>query len=109
MTRMDELFPTDEARIERVGDDIELLVPGGMRVPRTFPYIETGDYLIEKCEAAWSTFDGNGRPLNFRLVGPPGVGKNAAVYALAARQRRPLYILLGNEELTAEDLVVSAS
>lgn len=106
---MDNLFPADDPQIHELSRELHLVVPGGMRVPTKYPYIDTGDHLLEKCEAAWSTFQGDGRPLSFRLVGPPGVGKNAAVYALAARRKQPLYILLGHEELTAEDLVATAA
>jgi len=88
---------------------VSLRIPGGMRVPADYPYVHTGDHLIDKCEAAWSDGEGDDAPLSFRLIGPPGVGKNAAVFALAARRRQPLYIVLGTEELTAEDLAVSAA
>ena len=106
---MDAIFPTDPSRVEEFPNGLRLTIPGGMRVPENFPYVETYDQLLFKCEAAWRTFGVNDSPLNFRLVGPPGVGKNAAVYALAARRNQPLYILLGNEELVPEDLVVTAT
>lgn len=102
-------FQIEPNETRRLPSGTVLVVPGGIRVPRDYPYVETRDHLVEKCEAAWSTFEGGGLPLSFRLVGRPGVGKNAAVYALASRRDQVLYMLLGNEELTAEDLVVSAA
>ena len=105
---MNAQFQTDDSTTI-VHRGLRLRIPGGMRIPAEYPYIDTGDRLIDRCEAAWSDIDGDGQPLNFRLVSPPGVGKNAAVYALAARRKQLLYIILGTEELTAEDLAVSAA
>jgi MoxR-like ATPase len=45
-------------------------------------------------------------PLNFRLEGAPGLGKNEIVYELARRLRMPLYIVQGHEELAPEDLAL---
>jgi MoxR-like ATPase len=42
------------------------------------------------------------------LTGPPGVGKNQLVYALARAERRPLYIVQGHEEVQPEDLACCA-
>ncbi|MDR3403462.1 MAG: AAA family ATPase [Chthoniobacter sp.] len=102
-------FPTKRHKTITTRGGAKLTIPGGMQVPADFRYVETKDYLIEKCMAAWATTGGDGLPLDFRLVGPPGVGKNVTVYALAARRQQPLYIVQGHEELTAEDLVVSAT
>ncbi len=43
-------------------------------------------------------------PLAPLLVGEPGVGKNQLVYELARYTNKPLYILQGHEDVTAEDL-----
>ena len=64
--------------------------------------------LIAQCMAAWLDLDGQG-PLHFRLVGPPGVGKNELVYHLAREvEKKPLYIMHGHEELTPEDIACTA-
>lgn len=64
--------------------------------------------LIEQCMAAWLDLDGEGA-LHFRLVGPPGVGKNELVYHLAREvEKKPLYIMHGHEELTPEDIACTA-
>ena len=44
----------------------------------------------------------------FRLVGPSGVGKSAAVYELARQSNSPLYMLNCHEEMTVEDMAVTA-
>lgn len=103
------LFPVDPSTSVTLRTGVRVRVPGGLRVPADFPYVPTRDHVLLKCQAAWSTFDGDGRPLSFRLAGPPGVGKNAAVYALAAERDQPLYIVQGHEELTAEDLVATGA
>lgn len=59
--------------------------------------------IMEKALSAWTSFNGRW-PLNFRLYGPPGVGKNAIVYELARMLNKGLYIMNGNEELDAEDI-----
>ena len=72
------------------------------------------DRELELCGAAWDVSkDGtqlldapDGLPLNFRIVGPPGSGKNEVAYEMARRLRLPLYIMQGHEELTPEDLVL---
>ncbi len=68
---------------------------------------------LRKCLAAWristdgKTFLPAGfAPLNFRLEGPPGVGKNEIVYEIARRLGQPLYIIHGHEELTPEDMAL---
>ena len=105
------LLPPDLPRTITMEDGLQLLVPGGYRISEEYhehEYVHGNDSLLDKCEAAW-TDDGDGPPMNFRLVGAPGVGKNAAVYALASKRQQSLYMILGNEEVTAEDLVVTAT
>lgn len=67
---------------------------------------------LQQCFACWG-IDGETKimiddlpPLNFRLEGPPGVGKNEIVYELARQLDRPLYVIQGHEELTPEDLAL---
>jgi MoxR-like ATPase len=43
-------------------------------------------------------------PMAPLLVGEPGVGKNRIVYELARMTGRPLFVLQGHEDVTAEDL-----
>jgi MoxR-like ATPase len=62
--------------------------------------------LIANCQAAW--FGHVGNPLHFRLVGPPGVGKNELVYELARIRQQPLHVIQGHEELFPEDLACTA-
>ena len=62
--------------------------------------------ILARCEAAW--FGQGSDALHFRLVGPPGIGKNELVYELARRRQQPLYIVQGHEELMAEDLACTA-
>lgn len=63
--------------------------------------------LVTKCRAAWlSTSDGD--PLSFRLYGPPGVGKNEVVYEVVRSLGREIHIICGHEEMTPEDLAISA-
>ena len=101
--------PIEEPTLVRLSPTKTLRLPAPRRVPADAPYVRTPDRLFEKCLAAWDTYDGDGQPLAFRLVGDPGVGKNALVDALAVERKQPLYVLLGHEELTPEDLVVTAS
>ena len=67
---------------------------------------------LQQCFACWAVdgetkvFLDTMRPLNFRLEGPPGVGKNEIVYELASQLGRPLYVIQGHEELTPEDLAL---
>lgn len=69
--------------------------------------IGRGD-ILKRAIAAWSAIDGKS-PLNFRLYGPPGVGKNAIVYELARLLNKDLYIINGHEELGPEDIACSAT
>lgn len=98
-----------EPRILELEQGVELRVPAGIFTPEDHRYVATGDRLIEKCEAAWSTTSLDPIPLNFRLVGPPGVGKNAVVYELGKRSKKPVFIMLGHEDLTAEDMIATAA
>lgn len=64
--------------------------------------------LVSQCIAAWLDLDGLGS-LHFRLVGPPGVGKNELVYFLSREiEKKPLYVMHGHEELTPEDIACTA-
>ena len=49
-------------------------------------------------------------PLNFRLEGPPGVGKNEIVYEIVRKLTEnndvPFYSIQGHEEMTPEDLSI---
>lgn len=58
--------------------------------------------LVTACEAAWAT------GLAFALESPPGNGKTTLAAHLAQRAGQPLYTIQGHEELTPEDLVVTA-
>jgi hypothetical protein len=64
--------------------------------------------VFHECLAAWFVASSDEAPLHFRLVGPPGVGKNELVYALARHECKPLYTLQGHEELMPEDLACTA-
>lgn len=95
-------------RIELEGKIV--CVPKPAEIPQ-FRIVERDD-LLNRCLAAWLTIDGL-PPLNFRLYGPPGSGKNALVYQLARYLGRDLYILNGHKELGPENVacypVVTAS
>ena len=90
----------------------EIRLSEPFKVPQT-PFVGR-DQELELCGAALDVSkDGthlldapDGLPLNFRLVGPPGSGKNEVAYEMARRLRLPLYIMQGHEELTPEDLVL---
>lgn len=43
-------------------------------------------------------------PLSPLLVGAPGVGKNRLVYEMSRRFGRPLFIMQGHEDVTADDM-----
>jgi len=81
-------------------------VPQPTRIPAAV-FVERPE-VVEKAMTAWLTLPGQ-PPLNFRLYGPPGVGKNAIVYYLAATMGRELYIINGHEELGPEDIACSAT
>ena len=103
------LETVENQEVIELEDGVRLRLPAPTEIPKGFRYEPAGDFLLEKCQAAWSSSGEHDLPLNFRLVGQPGVGKNALVYELARQRKQPLYIVLGNEEFTAEDLVVSAA
>src|ERR1035437_169422 len=95
-----------------------LLAPPFTPPKRTF---RGRDFELRRCFAAWG-LDRDGRqaklesttgearkdalPLNFRLEGPPGVGKNEIVYELSRRLALPLFVIQGHEEITPEDLAL---
>jgi MoxR-like ATPase len=85
---------------------VSVLLPEADAPPtRAFIGRET---LRDECLAAWFALEGE-PPLHFRLVGPPGVGKNEIVYHLAREVlKRPLYMLHGHGELTPEDVACTA-
>src|SRR4030042_2084326 len=62
--------------------------------------------IINKALATWLNIDGVA-PLNFRLYGPAGVGKNTIVYHLARILQKELYIIRGGEELRPEEITCS--
>ncbi len=64
--------------------------------------------LLDKVMAAWLSVDGL-PPLNVRLYGPPGSGKNSLVYCLARHMNKDLYILNGHQELGPEDISCTAT
>ncbi|MFF1615689.1 AAA family ATPase [Amycolatopsis sp. NPDC058278] len=89
------------------GKPVQLARP--VRVPqRSFVGRESE---LNLCKMAWGIdlfsnrfVDSDLPPFNFRLEGPPGVGKNEIVYEVARQTGRPLFIIQGHEELTPEDL-----
>ncbi|WP_052684932.1 AAA family ATPase [Lentzea aerocolonigenes] len=92
-------------------DDVRVALAEPVELP-TDPFVGRADEL-RMCRVAWgisgdgtSLVDGNVLPLNFRLEGPPGLGKNEIVYEIARRLDMPLYIVQGHEELTPEDLAL---
>jgi MoxR-like ATPase len=77
-------------------------------VPPVRPFVGRED-VIAQCLAAWLPGDDGQGSLHFRLVGPPGSGKNTLVYHLAhEHMNRPLWILQGHEELSPEDIACTA-
>jgi MoxR-like ATPase len=91
---------------EEIIGDVKILLPKPITLPdRKFV---GNDELLADCEAAWLRI-GEEWPLNFRISGPPGIGKNELIYELCRRRGGcPLYILQGHEDLTPEDLVCTA-
>jgi MoxR-like ATPase len=81
-------------------------VPRPAEIP-TFTLVERED-LQNRSLAAWWKMD-DLPPLNFRLYGPPGSGKNAMVYRLAQLLKKDLYIITGHQELGPEDIACSAT
>ncbi|GMQ84122.1 MAG: hypothetical protein BMS9Abin06_0882 [Gammaproteobacteria bacterium] len=87
---------------ERVKSGHKIIcIPSPDKVPDK-PLVGRED-IIKKALAAWTCLDDN-PPLNFRLYGPPGVGKNAIVYELARILKKDLYIIIGKPDLYPEDL-----
>lgn len=70
------------------------------------PIVERQE-ILESALAAWMRVDGL-RPMNFRLYGPPGVGKNMIVYQLAKMLNKDLYMVTGHTELGPEEIACSA-
>jgi MoxR-like ATPase len=59
---------------------------------------------IKKVLAAW--MDGSAAlPMSPLLIVPAGQGKNRVVYECARISQKPLYIIQGNEDITAESLI----
>lgn len=83
-----------------------VLVPYPTKPPE-FMFIGRKD-VINKTLAAWLNIPGS-TPLNFRLFGPPGIGKNAMVYELARILKKDIYIINGHDELGPEDIACSAT
>lgn len=84
------------------GSPVSVLLPAPDPLPiRSFIGREQA---VERCAAAWLSM-GGASPLHLRLVGPPGVGKNALVYHLAQKvEQKQLWILQGHDDLAPEDL-----
>ncbi len=91
-------------RVEMGGKTV--LIPNPTDIPE-YKFIGR-ERIIEKALAAWTCINGT-TPLNFRLYGPPGIGKNALVYELARILNKDLYIINGHEELGPEDVACSAT
>jgi MoxR-like ATPase len=89
------------ARIEINGKTVA--VPNPEEIPGD-KFIGRREILI-RALAAWSRIDGR-YPLNFRLYGPPGVGKNAIVYELARKLKKDFYWLNGHEELNPDNIAI---
>lgn len=85
---------------------VRVLLPNPSEVPRrVFVGRETA---LTHCLAAWLPGDGE-PPCHFRLVGPPGVGKNELVDQLARHYLKlPLYVMQGHEEVAPEDIACTA-
>jgi hypothetical protein len=105
------------------GVEVHLAEP--MRLPPVASLAERGfigrEWDLSLCKAAWDVEDlpatekgprsklaspPGSEPLNFRLEGEPGMGKNELVYQLARDLEMDLYVVQGHEELTPEDLAL---
>ncbi|MET8759469.1 MoxR family ATPase [Lentzea sp. NPDC004782] len=92
-------------------DDVRVALAEPVEVP---PRAFVGrDKELQLCRVAWGIssdgtelVDSSAPPLNFRLEGAPGLGKNEIVYEIARRLDMPLYIVQGHEEFTPEDLAL---
>jgi MoxR-like ATPase len=91
-------------RVELEGKTVRL--PDPAIIPSPAPVAR--DDLLKCALAAWLQLD-DLAPLNFRLYGPPGAGKNALVYHLAQTLEKPLYIINGHQELGPEDIACAAT
>jgi MoxR-like ATPase len=91
-------------RVEIKGKTV--LVPYPTAVP-DFTFIGR-EIIIDKALAAWMSVGGS-VPLNFRLFGPPGIGKNTIVYELSRILKKDIYIINGHDELGPEDIACSAT
>jgi MoxR-like ATPase len=87
---------------------------GGVRVllpnPSVIPCREFigREAVLTHCLAAWLPGERQ-PPCHFRLVGPPGVGKNEVVDHLARQLLQlPLYVMQGHEEVAPEDIACTA-
>jgi hypothetical protein len=64
--------------------------------------------IVDKVFAAWTPIDGN-PPMSPRIFGPPGVGKTEFANHLAQLTGQELYVISGQEDMTAEDIAVTAT
>jgi MoxR-like ATPase len=101
--RKDVQFETYQ-RLKIQGKTIRL--PHPVKIPDN-KLIGRGD-ILDRALAAWTSLDGL-KPLNFRLYGPPGVGKNVICYELARILDKDLYIINGHNELGPEDIACTAT
>jgi hypothetical protein len=63
--------------------------------------------IVDKVLAAWTPIDGH--PMSPRIFGPPGVGKTEFANHLAQLTGQDLYVMNGQEDMTAEDISVTAT
>src|ERR1700688_3039602 len=63
--------------------------------------------LMRQLLAAWLVVNDQDLPMNPRLLGKPGVGKNTLAYAAAKRMGREVYILQATMDTRPEDLLIT--